>query len=68
MAQSKKSNPGKLNKEQVMSIPEMLETKTVGQIAKAMGVSSSCISYWLRQFDKKKIKYPKPSQGRKSIL
>lgn len=68
MPKSKNTLPGKLTKEQVLSLPELLKTKTVGQVAKSMGVSSPCISYWLRQFDKRGIKYPKINPGRKSLL
>lgn len=69
MAQSKnKTSPGKMTREQVMSLPELLKSKTVGQIAKSMGVSQPCISYWLRQLDKRGIEYPNQKAGRRSIL
>ena len=64
----KKTVPGKLTKEQVLSIPELLEKFTTAEIAQKMGVSQPNIIYWLRKLDEKGIKYAKLKSGRRPLL
>jgi len=63
-----KTTPGKLTKEQVLSIPELLKTRSTVDIAKSMGVKQSAISYWIGILKKRKIRMPAIRKGRKPLL
>ena len=39
---------GKLNREQVLNIPKLLNSMSMGQIARHYGVSNQAIYYWVK--------------------
>ena len=49
----------KLKQEQIAELPELLKTKTRGEVAKLWNVSAQNINYWVKQYEKKGIVIPK---------
>lgn len=59
---------GKLNKQQVLDIPKLLETMSMAQIAKHYGVVDQAIYYWVRRLREKGISIKTRSPGSKSVI
>lgn len=57
----------RLTKEQVLSIPKLLETKTQLDIARVFDVSRQSIVYWVARL-KEKGQIINSKKGRKSLL
>jgi len=58
----------KLTEKQVLSIPKMLKTMSVGELATEWGVSWQAIWYWVDRLRKKGIKINTRPKGQTSFL
>lgn len=57
-----------LKKEQVMQIPELMETLNLGEIAKKLRVHVSTIYRWVAVLKERGVKLPLKKRGRPSVL
>jgi biotin operon repressor len=48
----------KLSREDVLKIPNLLRTKTIGEVGEELGVSSRAVDYWIARLKKEGIKVP----------